>query len=393
MWFIYLTLSILLLYIMVLAYMKIKFRFWSIQPVFHFYNLFDWLRPNTVILKELPEMNKYVNLFFIKTHNVNEMNDTQKTRFCNFIKSYYLRNKHIEYIPEQKHILEYLYASNHPAFISIYKQPTLLFEKETNIDFDEIQSVISARPLHVTINNKPSFPIYYVDNLCVNPAVRNKGIAPKSIQTLTYNLRHNNKKIKVFLFKREGEMTTIIPLCTYKTYGYTVNTLPLLKIPHSSIQLIEITAKNLQLAIDFMLKRQKFYSCVIVPEITNILNLIKVNNIILYGLMENQELISLYIYRDAATFYNKEKTMECIASLSACPFKDIFLAGFLISIQKSAKHFKSSKVLIENTSDNYLLHEYLIKNNIHTFLESPTAFFFYNFISYSIPSNKCFFLY
>ena len=135
MWFIYLTLSILLLYIMVLAYMKIKFRFWSIQPVFHFYNLFDWLRPNTVILKELPEMNKYVNLFFIKTHNVNEMNDTQKTRFCNFIKSYYLRNKHIEYIPEQKHILEYLYASNHPSFISIYKQPTLLFEKETNIDY------------------------------------------------------------------------------------------------------------------------------------------------------------------------------------------------------------------------------------------------------------------
>ena len=240
-------------------------------------------------------MNKYVNLFFIKTHNVSEMNDTQKTRFCNFIKSYFLRNKHIEYIPEQKHILEYLYASNHPSFISIYKQPTLLFEKETNIDFDEIQSVISARPLHVTINNKPSFPIYYVDNLCVNPAMRNKGIAPKSIQTLTYNLRHNNKKIKVFLFKREGEMTTIIPLCTYKTYGYNVNTLPLLKIPHSSIQLIEITAKNLQLAIDFMLKRQKFYSCVIVPEITNILNLIKVNNIILYGLIENQQLISLYI--------------------------------------------------------------------------------------------------
>ena len=87
-----------------------------------------------------------------------------------------------------------------------------------------------------------------------------------------------------------------------------------------------------------LLKRQKFYSCVIVPEITNILNLIKVNNIILYGLIENQQLISLYIYRDAATFYNKEKTMECIASLSACPFKDIFLAGFLISIQKSSKY-------------------------------------------------------
>ena len=391
--FIYFILAVIVIYVILLAYMKIKFSFWSIQPVFHFYNLLDWFRPNTIILKDLPEMNRYVNILDITTCDINDMTETEKTRFCNFINSYYLRNENMEYKPEQKHILEYLYASNHPSFISIYKQHTLLFENDKNISFNEFYSVISARVLHITINNKPSFPTYYVDNLCVNPAMRNKGIAPKSIQTLTYNLRRKNEKIKVYLFKREGEMTTIIPLSIYTTYGYDIKSLPTLKIPHSSIHLIEITSKNIRLAVEFIYKRSKFYSCVIVPEISNILNMIKVNNIILYGLIENDELISLYIYRDPATYYEGEKTLECIASLSACPFNDIFLAGFLISIRKSAKHFKTTKVLIENTSDNTLLNKYLNTYNILPFLSSPTAFFLYNYIAYSIPSNKCFFLY
>ncbi len=391
--FIYCILTLIVMYIILLTYMKIKFSFWSIQPVFHFYNIYDWFRPNNIILKELPTMNKYVNILDITTYNVNDMNDTEKIRFCNFIKSYYLRNNNMEYLPEHRHILEYLYASNHPSFISIYKRPTLLFENDKNINYDEFYSVISARVLHITINNKPTFPTYYVDNLCVNPSMRNKGIAPKSIQTLAYNLRHKNDKIKVYLFKREGEMTTIIPLCTYKTYGYDIKSLPLLKIPHASIQLIEITSKNIRLANEFIFKRSKFYSCIIVPEISNILNMIKVNNIILYGLIENGVLISLYIYRDSATYYEGEKILECIASLSACPFEDIFLAGFFISIQKSAKHFETSKVLIENTSDNTLVNKYLETHKFFPFLNSPTAFFLYNYISYSIPSDKCFLLY
>ena len=158
-------------------------------------------------------------------------------------------------------------------------------------------------------------------------------------------------------------------------------------------QLIEITSKNIRLANEFIFKRSKFYSCIIVPEISNILNMIKVNNIILYGLIENGVLISLYIYRDSATYYEGEKILECIASLSACPFEDIFLAGFFISIQKSAKHFETSKVLIENTSDNTLVNKYLETHKFFPFLNSPTAFFLYNYISYSIPSDKCFLLY
>ena len=76
--FIYFILAVIVLYIILLAYMKIKFSFWSIQPVFHFYNLLDWFRPNNIILKDLPEMNRYVNILDITTCDINDMTDTYR---------------------------------------------------------------------------------------------------------------------------------------------------------------------------------------------------------------------------------------------------------------------------------------------------------------------------
>jgi len=393
MWFVYIILAIISIYIIFMAYMKIRFHFWSIQPVFHIYNLFHWYTPFKIIKPELPEMNKYVNLIDISTKDVTEMSNTDITRFCNFIKSYYLHSKGSEYLPKKRHIMEYLYASNHPSFISIYKSPSLLFAKDNCISYDEFYSVMSARVLHISFKDQKTFPVYYVDNLCVHPSMRKKGIAPKSIQTLYYNLRRKNAKIKVFLFKREGEMTAIVPLCIYDTYGYDVQSLPHMELMHASIKLIQITSQNLHLAVEFIFNRSKLMTCMIVPEVTNILNLMKSGNIILYALIENDYLISLYFYRDAAILYQDQKTMECIGSLSACPFEDIFLAGFFMSVRKSAKQFKTSKVLIENTSNNTLVNKYIETQNIIPFLKSPTGFFLYNYVSYTLPADKCFILY
>lgn len=393
MWYMYFILAIIICYIVLMTIMKLRFHFWSIQPVFHIYDLNHWFAPYKIIQPELPETNKYINLINITTTDVNKLKDTEKTRFCNFIKSYYLRSHSTEYIPEVKHIMEYFYASNHPSFISIYKSPNLLFENEQCISFDEYNSVSSARVLHVTLKGKTPFPTYYVDNLCVNPVMRKKGIAPKTIQTLYYSIRRLNKKIKVFLFKREGELTAIMPLCTYNTYGYDIKTLPRLKLPHASMKLIEITPRNLHLAAEFIYNRAKSMDCVILPEITNIMNLMKVENIILYAIIENDSLIALYIYRDAATSYQGQLALECIGSLSTCPYEAIFLAGFSISLRKCAKRFKASKLLIENTSANTIVNRYMETHHILPFLKSPTAFFLYNYVALTCNSEKCFFLY
>ena len=127
--YLYIILAIISIYILFCAYIKIKFRLWAILPVFHIYDFMYWIFPPGVINKELPEMNNYINLLDIKTENINKLNDTTITRVCNFINSYYLRERNAEYNPQKENIIEYLKNSNHASYISIYREPKLLFAK------------------------------------------------------------------------------------------------------------------------------------------------------------------------------------------------------------------------------------------------------------------------
>ena len=47
------------------CYIKIKYKFWSRQPVFHTYDLHHWLHPKGIINPELPNSDKYCNFISI----------------------------------------------------------------------------------------------------------------------------------------------------------------------------------------------------------------------------------------------------------------------------------------------------------------------------------------
>ena len=66
--FIYIIGGCLVFYIFLRAYLKIKLKFWYLQPVFHIYNIGLWLYPRGIINPGLPLVNKYTNLFNIKTY-------------------------------------------------------------------------------------------------------------------------------------------------------------------------------------------------------------------------------------------------------------------------------------------------------------------------------------
>jgi len=337
---------------------------------------------------DIPNIDKYVNLIDIQTIAVSEMTPETVSEFCNFIKTYYLRNKGTEYLPEESHIMEYLKGSNHPSYVSIYRRPKNAFQ--CNFDDEEINSVISARILYITIKGQSPFPIYYIDNLCVNPKMRKKGIAPKAIRTLYYELRRKNTKVNTYLFKREGEMTAIVPITTFLCKGYDISCIEPIELPHTSMALIEVTAKNLHLLTDLVKMKEPNLDCVIVPDLTNLANIINTNSISIYGILESHKLIAAYVLRDSATIYDEEASMEIVCSLSACYFKEIFISGFSKAINICSEKWKCSKVLLEGVGDNNVLAEYIERRHFKPFMTSPSAFFLYNYISYTQKADKCF---
>jgi len=384
------TLTIFIIYI----YIRLKYGFWAVQPVFHVYNLLYMFNPPGVINAFLPEKNKYTNFKNIETIIFQELSQLKQTRLVNFIRSNYLQNKDNVFSPQSENILPYFTGHNTKAFISFYNEENLMMDlkKGTMIEDTKIVGVMTTRPVHIAIHNDSNtkdskFDAYYVDYLCVDKMYRKKGIAPQIIQTHEYNQRHLNKNIVVSLFKREDELTGIVPLCVYSTYGFSVNKWTKPSELHASYKVLEVNPQNFHFLFDFIKNNGNKFDIVINTEVTNIIELIKTKNIFIYTIILDDKIICAYFFRKTCTSIEKNmEVLSCFASIKDCD-DDVFIQGFKISFWKIASENYFGFAAIEEISHNSVIIENL-KIKTHPLIVSPTAYFFYNFAYPTFRADK-----
>ena len=85
-----------------MIYIRLKYKFWAIQPVFHVYDFRYWFMPPGIICQTLPEKNRYCNFRQIETINYNKLTDLKFKRALSFIQTNYLRNNDNIYFPKKK---------------------------------------------------------------------------------------------------------------------------------------------------------------------------------------------------------------------------------------------------------------------------------------------------
>ena len=400
----YFCLLLLIIYLFISAYIRVKMQFWYSQPVFHIYNIKYWIKPPGFISLSPPPINKFVNLRNNKLINFNDATDIDIKRICNFIQSYYIIDKNATYIPSIEDITSYLGSNNHPSFFNIYQEPTLLFENgnTTPIVDQELISVVSSRVLNVSLfyKNKSkniTFPAYYVDHLCVKPGYRKKGISPQVIQTFYYNVARTNNKVNAYMFKREGQQTAIVPLVYYETYCYDMtmyNELSIETVLNASMTIIEITSNQLQLLYTFIKQQLPKFECVILPDLSNLLNLIKNEKLLIYTILFNGEIIAAYIFRPLELYYGNQKAIECISIISNCKISDVLVTGFNMCLLKIKNKTKSSILFIESNADSLPVINALNTNTSVLYkYKIPTAFYLYNYASYTVKNNKTLLIY
>jgi hypothetical protein len=349
--------------------------------------------PPGIINHNLPEKNKYTNFKNIETVAYDKLTELQLNRLVNFIKLNYLQNKDNIFYPKLENITPYFQSHNSLSFLSFYNEENNLIDlkKGTLIEDKKIIGIMTTRPIHIMINNGHSeskFDAYYVDYLCVDKLYRKKGIAPQIIQTHHYNQSHLNKNIRVSLFKREDELTGIVPLCVYSTYGFSVNNWNKPEELHSMYKILEINSQNFYFLFDFITNNQNYFDIFICSEVTNIINLIKTNNIYIYAIVHDNTIISAYFFRKTCVYIEKNmEVLSCFASINNCSDTSVFIQGFKISFWKiaSEKYFGFSA--IENISHNNIIIEN-IKIKTIPLIVSPTAYFFYNFAYNTFKPNK-----
>jgi hypothetical protein len=396
---------IVLLLIVFFLYIRIKFRFWALQPVFHFYDLYYWIANIGIIQEELPSKNRYTNFKNIKTISYDILSDPNIKDFVWIVQLNYLRNKENKFAPDQSNIVPYFKGHNHKSFWSFYYEPSFLLDSKTNttISNENLIAVITGRPLNLTFyknngkNKKGEMDVYYIDYLCVEKMHRKKNIAPQLIQTHEYNQSHLNRKICVSLFKREEELTGIIPLTVYKTYCFNMRNWFKPQGLRAKIQLLTGDKQNIYYLYNFIneLTKKGKWDLTVLPAISNLMELVTTGNLFVKMLISEGEIIATYIFKKTCTFIEKDKEIiSCIASFFQHPAlsKEEFIQGFKVALwsiieQKEKEPNKFKYLIVEDISDNNHIIEN-IKIKTHPIAVSPTAYFFYNFAHNPFKPNR-----
>ena len=117
----YIFISLIALIILIKLYIKLKFKFWAYQPVFHYFNLFYWCMPSSGIINtELPRPNKYCDFFNIMTTTFNERKEREIQRIVDFLQNNYLFGKNYYYKPTIDSFASYLIGNEMESLISTY---------------------------------------------------------------------------------------------------------------------------------------------------------------------------------------------------------------------------------------------------------------------------------
>ncbi len=371
-------------------------HFWHTQPVFHIYNLKYWLKPPGFINKEPPPINKFVNIINNQLLTIApDTNSVKIKQVCHFIRDYYVIHKTAVYQPTESDILAYLQGSNHPSFFNIYQEPRLLFDPAPIVS-EEIMGVTSARVLNLSFRKKKIyFPAYYVDHLCVKPEYRKKGLPPQIIQTFYYNVARANPKVNAYLFKREGKLTAIVPLVYFDTHTFDLSHFQPDTLLTSVFKVIPIGGSQMNLLIQFLSDQKAQFDCVVLPDVSSVLNLLKLEKLLIYAIIFNGQLHAVYVFRPLALYYGKKKTIECIAVIQtpACT-ADFLSAGFNVALQFIRAKTAAEILLIEETAHSSAVIAALKKNPTAKYESNhPTAFYLYNYACYSMKYNKTLLLY
>lgn len=386
----YIITILTLIYIIYKTYIKMYYKFWITQPVYHYHNVLYYFKENEVINKTKTDMinKKYLNYTNIKTLNVKELTNENIIKITEFIKNNYLKNKFSQYIPSISDIFNYLVNNQTSSYISLYTTKYILHDKNNNkVNQDKINGIITSKPINIYLNspkNKTKLRVNYVDNLCVDKNKRKQGVAPQLIQT-----HYNDIKSSICLFKQESNLTKIVPLVKYDTYCYDITLFPKIQFNYFKNNLVSINKENIILLNNFLntIQNSSKLKCFIIFDIDNLINLLINKNIIIYGLVSGKKITAIYVFRNSPTYYENKKVFDNISNISIMELNNseninLFYSGFLSAVRRFSRKYSGEIILIENYGDAGDIITKL--NDIPILSKSTMAYFLYNYIKQPI---------
>ena len=400
-------------YLILILVFKIKSKFWYIQPCYHFYDLHYIFYNNQVIQSDLPKINSFVSFEKVVTYLPDDIQKETFNYIIELLKKEYYHTKNAIYNPTIQSVIPYLSKNYYNSYISLAVMPTYSPDTlNTNhiIKYNDIIGCIMSKSVLITTPHE-EFYSYYVDFFCIKREFRKLGYSEIMIQSHEYMNRMKTKDIQVHLFKREGDITGIVPVVKYNTYLYDINIYFNTITPSTFLYnvknifhiqtpiLLQITKSNIQIIYDHLtvIKNNNLFQFITSIHISNFIELIETKNIYCFVLMYKQKIYASYFLKNTFMEINNDGVtnhcLSCIASIKSELYDNViqysFSQTFYQVIQLIQRENKFSYLFIENLSHNYLLVKEREKENDYI-SKTKTAYFLYNYILQPLKQKDVF---
>ena len=118
---IYILLFAFIVYIFIIAAIKINNPFWNIMPVYHTYDFRRYLDQNCFIFRN-PIKNKYYDLLQINTIEYNDLSEENIIEIIKLLQCHYLGNDNLLYVYDKNKLVNDITGCNNESLVSIYKK-------------------------------------------------------------------------------------------------------------------------------------------------------------------------------------------------------------------------------------------------------------------------------
>ena len=372
----YIYICILTLIILFLS-TRLFNRFWSTQPVFHFYNIWYWMFPPGLINVKLPKETKFYN-DNILCEISNKLSTEKKALMIAFLTNHYNRDKLTKYNFDKDFILEQLKYQKNFSHISL----------QYDITNKKIIGCLTSRLLCGFINKQKLF-ISFMDFLCIREKYNKSNTGYNQIYTHYVKSRRLNAA-PIFLFKRTKKLKSLVPLTIYNSYSFNSDKLNKINVYlPNNISCHIIKSYNFQIFQDYCGIIEKKFKCFIIPNFTTIKNLIDKKILFLFIIKDRLKPVGIIIYKKTCISFNDKIVLNCIASYCSGKYEGILADSITNTVALLKKQIKFDIINFENKSFN----DILIKKLLTKYTPKGKllfCYYFYNFISRPFKSKNTF---
>lgn len=352
----FIGIGLLFVLVGVFFYIKIKYPFWNLQPVYHTYDAWRWFQYSPYIVQKIPIKTRYFDKDkMVETRLVADLDRPQFQQIWRFVQSHYIPSDRILFDIYETEFKSQFIGHNGPVYVSVYHSPVC--SADTSGDMVVQTAIISgcvfSKPVQIAFaNNTEIVDAFYIDYLCVH---REKPeLARTTFQTHEYRCRILSPDIRCSVFRKEVELCPgVVPfvefdVCTYYLRNFKVENLP------PKYQIVHIRKENASLLHDFWANLStpanlgEFFDVAVFPDIGAWIAQIREKRMWVCCLMRDTHVYAVYILQNTRLLYEEldgKGALCCAASVCNCDNQDLFNDGFLHAVRSVLKENNEFRLL------------------------------------------------